>query len=267
MVAEMLQPAAPALVPLGVVPAPDGRRIVALSADARGGTAPDELQPGDRAIHARLIAAQEAERARIARDLHDVVGQALTAVRLNLLWLERVNARTGASGAEISDSIAAVDAALQQVRTAAFDLRPAVLDDLGLAAALRSLCRQVALRSDMDISCRVAIGGGRLPAEIETTCFRIAQEAITNVVRHARARRVTVSVRLRPRSGVLVLEVSDDGVGFDPTGCSSAMSLGLSGMAERASLVGGLVEVRSGTGKGTSMIARLRVRPPPNVIG
>ena len=192
--------------------------------------------------------------------------QALTAVRLNLLWLDRVNARTGASGAEISDSIAVVDAALHQVRTAAFDLRPAILDDLGLGAALRALCRQVALRSDMDVSCRVAIGRSRLPAEIETTCFRIAQEAITNVVRHAGARRVSVDVQWRRRSGMLVLDVSDDGVGFDPTVVSSTRCLGLAGMAERASLVGGDVEVRSGSGNGTSMIARLRVPMRRDVV-
>jgi signal transduction histidine kinase len=213
----------------------------------------------EQAIRAGLVAAQEAERARIARDLHDVVGQALTAVRLNLLWLDTVNARTGASGAGIVDSIAVVDAALHQVRTAAFDLRPAILDDLGLGAALRALCRQVARRSGMTVSCRAATRGARFPAEVEITCFRVAQEAITNIVRHAGARHVSVRLRHLRRAGTLVLEVSDDGVGFDPENCDSSSCLGIAGMAERAVLVGGEVEVRSGVGKGTAVIARFDV--------
>ncbi len=229
--------------------------------EARGwdGAGKDGLPDVDRAMHARLVAAQEAERARIARELHDVVGQALTVVRLHLLSLDRVNASTGASGAEILDSIAAVDAALHQVRTAAFDLRPAILDDLGLGPALRALCRQVARRSGMVISCRVALRAERLPAEIETTCFRVAQEAITNAVRHAGSRRISVTLGLRRRQGVLVLDVSDDGVGFDPTRHSGIAGLGLAGMAERAALVGGDVEIRSGTGDGTRVIARFGV--------
>ena len=236
------------------------------SDDGSVGAGIDGRPSNDRAIRARLVAAQEAERARISRDLHDVVGQALTAVRLNLLWLDRADARSGASGADINDSIAAVDAAIHQVRTAAFDLRPAVLDDLGLGAALRALCRRVDLRSDMVITCRVALGKARLPAEIETTCFRIAQEAITNVVRHAGARRVSVDVRFRPRSGELVLDVCDDGAGFDPTACSSTTCIGIAGMAERASLVGGDVAVRSGTGEGTNVIARFVIGRPRRVL-
>lgn len=254
-----------ALVPVEVISRPDGG-VPAPSVDRRVGTGIDGIPDIDRAIRARVVAAQEAERARIARELHDVVGQALTAVRLNLLSLGRVNARTGASGAEILDSIAAVDAALHQVRTAAFDLRPAVLDDLGLAAAMRALCRQASRRSGVAISCRAAIGDERLPAEVETTCFRVAQEAITNVVRHASARRVAVHLWLRRRSGVLVLEVSDDGVGFDPGRCDSIACIGIAGMAERASLVGGDLEVRSRAGDGTKVIAQFRVGRPPYVV-
>jgi signal transduction histidine kinase len=248
-----------ALVSMEIDSGEDGGGARTTSVDGWVGIGIGGLEDIDRAIHARLVAAQEAERARIARELHDVVGQALTAVRLNLLWLDRVNARTGASGADILDSIASVDVALRQVRTAAFDLRPAVLDDLGLGAALRTLCRQVARRSGVSISCRVAIGRERLPAEIETTCFRVAQEAMTNVVRHAGARRVSVRLRLLRRTGQLVLEVSDDGVGFDPARRDPMASLGMAGMAERASIVGGSVEVRSATGDGTKVIARFGV--------
>ena len=230
-----------------------------LPVDSRAGSELAGSREFERAVQARLVAVQEAERARIARELHDVVGQALTAVRLNLVWLDGVNARTEASGAGISDSIAAVDAALLQVRTAAFDLRPALLDDLGLAAALRALCREVARRAGIAVSCRVAIGEARVPADIETTCFRIAQEAITNAVRHAGARRISVHLALRRRSGQLELDVSDDGIGFDPTRCDKLGSLGIAGMTERASLVGGAVEVRSVAGAGTWVTARFDV--------
>ncbi len=258
--------------PITFVPGRAGARESVTLGPGRPGTGihrpNDGLEGHDRATRARLVAAQEAERARIARDLHDVVGQALTLVRLNLTSLAHVNAWTGASGAELVesaeflDSIAAIDEALLQVRTAAFDLRPALLDDVGLSPALRALCRQVAQRSGLAISCLVTLGDVRLSAEVETTCFRVAQEAITNAVRHADARRLRVRVGLRPRTGVLVLDVSDDGVGFDPTRCTGATCVGIAGMAERAALVDGAVEVRAGIGDGTRVIARFPVGRP-----
>lgn len=225
---------------------------------------PDGHQDVELAVRARLVAALEAERARIARDLHDVVGQALTTVRLSLLSLDRVDTRAGTSGTQIRSSLVAVDDAMRQVRTAAFDLRPAVLDDLGLAAALRTLCRRVARQSGVVISCRVAIGDRRLPPEVETTCFRVAQEAMTNAVRHAGARRLWVHVVLRRRMSTLVLEVRDDGIGFDPARCTVASCVGIAGMAERASLVGGALEIRSGIGDGTHVVARFGVGRMPH---
>ncbi len=263
MAASMPQVGSRAPVPVDLVVGSDGRAVGETGPGGWSISGVGERPELERAIHARLVAATEAERARIARELHDVVGQALTSVRLNLLSLDRANARTGASGAQIDDSLAAVDDALRQVRSAAFDLRPAVLDDLGLAAALRSLSRRVAERTGIAVVCRVTLPDGRLPAEIETTCYRVAQEAITNAVRHAGARRVRVDVGLRRRAGMLVLEVSDDGVGFDPAGCTGVACLGLSGMAERASLVGGSVEVRSTIGAGTRVIGQFGVDPLP----
>lgn len=213
----------------------------------------DPGREAEQLFHARLVAAVEAERACIARELHDVVGQALTAVRLSLLGLE-AGERAQSPSPGITSSLEAVDDAIRRVRTASFDLRPSVLDDLGLAPALRELGRRVARESGVAVSCRFALGDGRLAPEVETTCFRIAQEAITNVIRHARARNLHVRVALR-RTGTLVLEVRDDGAGFDPARCTDA--LGLRGMAERAAIVGGCVEVRSGAGMGTAVVARL----------
>jgi signal transduction histidine kinase len=227
-------------------------------ADAWFVPSPEPQVDVERAVQARLVAAMEIERAHIARELHDVVGQALTAVRLNLLALDGLDGRTGASGAPIDTSLAVVDDAIRQVRTAAFELRPAVLDDLGLAPALRALCRQVAARSRMAISCHSTIGGTRLPVDVETACFRVAQEAITNAVRHSGAGHVRVDVVLRRRTGTLVLDVRDDGVGFDPTRCAGAVCIGIRGMAERAALVGATLEVRSAAGEGTRVTARFR---------
>lgn len=210
----------------------------------------------DRDTYTRLVAVQEAERIRIARELHDVVGQALTAVRLSLMSLGRVHAMTGASG-EITDSIATIDAALHQVRTVAFDLRPPTLDDLGLTAALRSLCRHVASRAGIPIRVRAGAGEARFPQAVETACFRVAQEALTNVVRHAQATRVEVRLRTARGGRLLILEVEDDGIGFDPAQCVGSRCLGIMGMTERAALVGGDVEVVSATGAGTRIVARL----------
>lgn len=251
------------LVPKGSMAGPADRTAAASEVGAWRVGGPDAGPDVELAVRARLVASMEAERARIARDLHDVVGQALTTVRLSILSLDRIDKRAGPGGAEICNSLAAIDDAMRQVRTAAFDLRPAVLDDLGLAAALRTLCQQVARRSGVAVSCRVAVGDVRLPPETETTCFRIAQEAITNAVRHAGARHLWVHVVLRRRAGSLVLDVRDDGIGFDPGRCTGVSCIGIAGMAERASLVGGAVEIRSGAGDGTRVTARLSAGQPP----
>lgn len=225
---------------------------------------PDARRQAEEALHARLVAAIEAERASIARELHDVVGQALTAVRLSLLALDGPGGRTPAGASRISNSLAAVDDAIRQVRTASFDLRPSVLDDLGLGPALRALGREVAHRSGLAVSCRVGLRDVRLAPEVETTCFRIAQEALTNAVRHAGARRVAVRVVLHRRTGTLVLEVRDDGAGFDPSRCTGASGIGIRGMAQRSAIVGGSVEVRSAIGGGTTVTARF---PVGRVVG
>jgi signal transduction histidine kinase len=238
----------------------------AVPSDAGGSwfPGPDVRWEAEAALHARLVAAMEEERAHIARELHDVVGQALTAVRLSLLALDGPGGRTPAGASRISNSLAAVDDAIRQVRTASFNLRPSVLDDLGLGPALRALGREVAHRSGLAVSCRVAIGDVRLAPEVETTCFRVAQEAITNAVRHAGARRVVIRVVLRRRTGTLVLEVRDDGAGFDPSRCTGASGIGLRGMAQRSAIVGGSVEVRSAIGDGTTVIAHF---PVGRVVG
>jgi signal transduction histidine kinase len=147
-----------------------------------------------------------------------------------------------------------VDLAVQQVRTLSFDLRPALLDDLGLAAALGSYARRQAEAAGLKLHLSARPLTRRPPSEVETACFRIGQEAITNVVRHARARRLDVT--LRHRDGMLELQVKDDGAGFAADGPpQETWGLGLLAMEERAVAAGGALEIQSHAGRGTAVRA------------
>ncbi|MHB1311485.1 MAG: PAS domain S-box protein [Gemmatimonadaceae bacterium] len=203
----------------------------------------------------RLIGAQEAERRSIARGLHDEVGQTLTAVRLGLVALR---SRWPGSGppAELMDSIVAVDVARHSVLDMSLDLRPSILDDLGLEAALRWYVDRVGQRAGVRVHVESDLADQRLDPHVETACYRIAQEALSNVVRHARAASVEVGLELFEAQLELVIE--DDGRGFDvETSAAEPLDdrLGLAGMAERASLTGGELHVRSAPGRGTRVTA------------
>jgi len=217
--------------------------------------AAEERARAHRDMLARVIAAQEAERARVARDLHDQIGQSLTSVllgqRLVLDSLAGADPDLADARAHADEVRALVADALQEVRQLAFELRPTVLDDVGLVAAARRLATDLATRHRIDV--RVALHGlhddSRFPPDLETVVYRVVQEALTNVARHADASHATVS--LVAGDGRLRAEVADDGVGFEPPGERPA-SLGLAGMVERASLVGGDVEIAS-TPAGTTV--------------
>ena len=203
----------------------------------------------------RLIETQESERKHIARELHDEIGQVLTAVRINLEGLEQQCKAT----AEIRDGIRAIDEALTKVRDLSFELRPSLLDDLGLAVATRwyadRYTRRAGLKAEVVIDTDLA--DKRLQRDVETACFRILQESLTNVARHARAK--TIAVRLTATDSTLLLSVKDDGVGMNPANQqqrgSGLSSLGLRGMEERALAVSGLLEVFSETNRGTEVRA------------
>ncbi|HEY7785334.1 MAG TPA: PAS domain S-box protein [Pyrinomonadaceae bacterium] len=207
----------------------------------------------------RLIEAQEAERQRIARELHDVIGQVLTAVRLNLQAVKGVcSSETCQRISE--DNMSVIDEALRLVRDLSFDLRPSILDDLGLNAALKWYVHRYAQRSGLvaKVFADSLDSEDRLPREIETVAFRIIQEALTNVVRHAEAQRV--EVRLTRSGDELILSVTDDGIGFDyamKKNAAPITTLGLRGMEERASAVGGELEIESIGPHGTEVHARL----------
>jgi PAS domain S-box-containing protein len=203
----------------------------------------------------RVLTAQEAERRRLAVELHDELGQVLTAVKINLESLAR-SAELSPAPARLEEAIGSVELALRRVRDLALDLRPSVLDDLGLPAALRWYVDRFA--RDTAVEVRVSIDAvPDLEPEIATACFRIAQEALTNVARHARARQVWLDLHLLGDG--LELRVRDDGVGFDAAAArhraSLGASMGLLGMQERVSLVGGTFEIRRSAEGGTEIRA------------
>jgi signal transduction histidine kinase len=214
----------------------------------------------------QLMAAQEAERRRLARELHDEVGQALTAIKMNL-QSARVLTDKDAILARLDDSIAIVDQALQQVRNLSLDLRPSLLDDLGLVAALRWYLDRQAQRAGYKAELITQPPGLRASPNLETVCFRVVQEALTNIARHAQAKYVTV--KLRQTDTELELQIDDDGTGFDVGAArqlaAQGASLGLLGMQERVLLSGGRIAIDSNPGSGTQILAHFPLSASPPV--
>lgn len=206
----------------------------------------DRLDSERRTSNARALAAQEAERHRIAQELHDQVGQSLTVVLLGLKKLEAlVPDEVRVELAMLRES---AREGLDDVRRVARELRPGVLEDLGLQSALAALATDVSARGGPVVRRTFGPGLPALSPDAETVVYRVAQEALTNVVRHAGATRVDLS--LLQVGGTVVLEVVDDGRGFTPPVVEGA---GLEGMRDRAALVGGSVEVTSRAGAGTKV--------------
>jgi len=205
-----------------------------------------------RLLSARLQWAQEEERRRISRELHDELGQLLTALRIDLAWLEErvpdeLEPRMAAMGELVNTTIATV-------RRIATRLRPQILEDLGLASAIDWLAQQICPRQEM----RYQVHNHGLPPlnpECALALFRIAQEALTNVARHASARQVAIS--LSHSNTEVVLEVKDDGRGVSPASLARPESLGLLGMRERAYLWGGTVDIEGSPDQGTRLCARI----------
>lgn len=209
----------------------------------------------------RLIEVQEQERRTIAGELHDEIGQALTIVKMNLQAVH-INADRTQAGDRMDECVAVVERALEQVRSLSLDLRPSLLDDLGLVATLRWYVARQARAASFALHFSADEPAGRLTSVLETVCFRIAQEALTNVVRHAQAREVWV--QLRCGAAELGLTIRDDGLGFDlaqaEARASRGESFGLLGMRERASLSGGRLSILSAPGQGTVVSAGFPLR-------
>ena len=203
----------------------------------------------------RVVEAQELERRRLARELHDETGQALTSILLGLKALEeRMADRASRSAAEELRDL--VVSTLQDVRRLAVELRPSALDDFGLVAALERLTASFTEQTGISVDFQTALADERLPGEVETALYRIVQESLTNVVKHARARRV--SILLARKGGIVKAVVEDDGQGFDEA-TQTGDGYGLVGMRERLALLGGRLEVESGRDAGTTIAAEVPV--------
>src|SRR3989339_311876 len=208
-----------------------------------------------RRLSGSIMANQEKERKAIARELHDELGQVLTALRMDAVWLsERLQPQDPKAGDRALAMCGLIDSTIDEVRGLATRLRPGVLDDLGLIDALEWYIADFAKRTG--IACTFK---HRQVPNIDgigvTAAYRIVQEALTNVTRHAAATQVKVS--LEPKKGMLTLAVADNGRGFDLQEIASSECLGLAGMRERAGLLGGSLEIRSRPGKGTKVCFKL----------
>ena len=245
--------------PIGVISAYDKRsapdahftdddvRLAEIFA-TRAAVAVELSQRVERDALRRIVSAQELERQRLARELHDETGQALTSILLGLKQLE---------GKEAPEAVAAlrelVVATLKDVRRLAVELRPKVLDDFGLLPALERLTEGFAEQTGIVVDLEAGTLGERLPLEVETAIYRIVQEALTNVVKHARAQRVSVLVTRV--DGRIRAVIEDDGGGFDPA--QRGDGIGLVGMRERIALLDGTLTVESGATSGTTIAAEV----------
>jgi PAS domain S-box-containing protein len=217
-----------------------------------------ELNAKLRQLSMKMIGAQEEERSRIARDLHDQVGQILTALKLQLASLSK-RERIDAPPAAMAMSIELAEEALRHTRDLSASLHPHLLDDLGLLAAMRWLIDRFIRPSIADVELRCILAPSRGPQASELVAFRVVQEALTNVIRHASATRV--GVILETADGQLTIEILDDGVGFEAGetwfDLQRATSLGMTNMRDRVNEIGGELRVQSTPGVGTSLRVRL----------
>jgi PAS domain S-box-containing protein len=203
----------------------------------------------------RLIEVQESERRKLARELHDEVGQMLTAIKINLQTAIKVSEKSAAP--HLNDSVELVDDVLVQVRNLSLDLRPSMLDDLGLVPALRWYVDKQSRRTGLEVGISAEVSGKRFAPEIEITCYRILQEAINNVIKHSGANKL--NVELWNDDMELHLRIADNGKGFNVYSALrralNGESTGILGMQERVELVGGKLRLNSIPGEGTDIHA------------
>lgn len=213
----------------------------------------------------RLAEAEETERGRISRELHDRLGQELTALKLGLQILRKQGPFAPPVQESVSNLEKLTDGLMRDIHRLAWELRPSALDDLGLELALRRYTDQWSETSGVPVDFHSrGIAGSRLPLEFETALYRITQEALTNISRHAQAHCVSVVLERRP--GAVSLIVEDDGQGFDAGAILQSAAaqgrLGLIGMQERVKLIGGTLEIESAPGSGATVFVRLPLAPP-----
>jgi PAS domain S-box-containing protein len=206
-----------------------------------------------RQLTAHLVSVREQERARMATEIHDELGQSLTALKMGLAWLQhKLSGKIPEVGARIDDLLSIAAETMDTVRRLAIELRPPLLDELGFEAALEWQVQEFERRFGILCKLRLEVDLQALDERRAIAVFRILQEALTNVARHAQATRVDVAVRKSPRKDQhLAIEVQDDGCGFEPGKLDASGSLGLIGMRERACHCGGQFQIDSRPGQGT----------------
>jgi signal transduction histidine kinase len=209
----------------------------------------------------RLVEIQESERLYIARELHDEAGQLLTSMILDLSQLKKKASDPEIVKKKVTEMEATLDDVMENLHRMAMALRPTSLDHLGLETALSQYVASVGEKHGLKISFRSEKFRNRLPTNVETVLYRIVQEALTNVVRHAHA--TQVDVVLTVRDDALIMIVEDNGIGFDPESITTAEHLGLFGMHERAEMIGGKLVIESAPGVGTTLM--LEVANPDGV--
>lgn len=223
-----------------------------------------EQSEESRRLTQQVVLAQEAERQRISRELHDEIGQALTAVSFNLQAYQQTASDPRVTS-RLQDSLSIIESTLQQVRDLSLDLHPSILDDLGLVEALQWYIDRQAERAGFTSILVAEPAEMNLPADLKSTCFRITQEALTNILRHAHAKKVRVE--LHQRETELELLIRDDGGGFNVKEARQraerGASLGLLGMQERVLLLHGQFHLESVPGMGTEIRARFPLTTAP----
>jgi len=214
-----------------------------------------------RALAARLISVREEERARIAREIHDELGQVLTGLKMDVTWLARRLAGTEKQLVEKAEAMSSlIDSTMHLIRRIATGLRPEILDDMGLVAAFGWQAKEFQKR--MGMRCRLKLPEDQVvqDKELSTAVFRIFQEILTNIARHAKAS--SVDVNLSISDDVLELKVVDDGIGISDSQIRGNGSLGLLGMQERAQLFGGEVSIQGASGRGTTVSVSIPMSRP-----
>jgi len=214
-----------------------------------------------RALTTYLQYVREEERTRIAREVHDELGQALTGLKLDMSWLATKVARsTQPVQDKVKTMVDHIDETIQTVRRIATELRPGILDSLGLGAALEWQANEFQSRSGIPCHVAAAVDDSQLNQQLTTVFFRIYQETLTNIIRHAQATRV--DVLLAEENGALVLTVKDNGRGISEEEIANTRSIGLVGMRERAMLIGGEITLQGAPGRGTTMTLRVPLALP-----
>jgi two-component system sensor histidine kinase UhpB len=217
-------------------------------------------------LAAKIFAAQEEERARLSHDLHDEVGQTLTALKIAMIRAQHGCTGSVAQGC-LDQAQQITERLMGDVRSLAHQLRPSELDELGLVASLRSHFDKVVRPLGLAVQFHENLGEDRLQAALELCCFRVVQEALTNCVRHAQAKAVSVMLERTP--GVLKLQVRDDGIGFDKLrqglpGDGGSNSLGLLGIRERVAAIGGQLQIHAVPGQGTGILVSFALEETPS---